>query len=68
MVEFDHAVVGATHDQERRGARFGEHVAGEIGPAAAQDDGGDTIAELSRCDERGCRAGARSEEAERQLR
>ncbi len=59
LIEFDHAVIRAPDDQERRRFDSIKDGACEIRPSAPRYDGADAPAELRSCDER--RSGADQE-------
>jgi len=65
LIEFDHAVIRAPDDQERRRFDAIKDGACEIRPSAPGYDGADAPAELRSCDERSSGAGARAEQSER---
>ena len=65
-VHAEHLAVEAPDDQQARCPHEREGVAGEVGPAAARDDGAHGVGPLRRRDECGGGAGARSERAQRQ--
>src|SRR5205085_24088 len=65
-VHFDHHIIRAADDQQRRRLHFGQSRAGKIGTAAARHDCADALGMLRRRDERRASAGARSEIADAQ--
>src|SRR6266853_2256846 len=65
LVEFDHAIINATHDQESRRANLIQRLLRKIGTPAARDDGADATSQPGGRDERSRRAGTRAEQSER---
>src|SRR5271166_7032429 len=67
MVEFDHAVIRAPDDEERRRVDTIENRLRQIRPPAPRYDGPDTPAELRGRDQSRGGTGARAEQSERHL-
>ena len=67
LVHLDHAVVVPADDEQRRCPHLREQgVTGQIGPSAARNDGADRVGHRRRDPQRGCRAGARAEQPDRE--
>src|SRR5258707_8129475 len=65
LVEFDHTIIHAAHDQESRRANLIQRLIRKIGTPAARDAGANATFQPGGRDERSRRSGTRAEQSER---